>query len=329
MSKKILIIMHKELVPDLSLSPKDIDRFKTPWLTEYDVATQLLENGHNIELLGLDESIGPLVEKLQTDPPDLVFNLLEQLQGDVKKEFNIVALLELFNIKYTGCHSKGLLIAKDKSLSKKILKYHHIGTPSFYTIPKGKRRKIPKSLTFPIIVKCLFEEASFGLAQASIVHSEDKLLERVHYIHQKLDQDVIIEEFIPGREIYLGLIGNKNLKNLPLWELVFEKADSPENEIYSSRAKWNENYRERKGIDTQRAKLESGLEEKIIKVCKKAYKALNLSGYARIDLRLTPSGKIFILEANPNPNIASDDEFAKSALAQGISYSELIESLIK
>ena len=139
----------------------------------------------------------------------------------------------------------------------------------------------------------------------------------------------VTEEFIPGRELYVGLIGKINLKNLPIWELVFKNADSPENEIYSSRAKWNEEYRERKGIDTYKAKIEPILEDKIIKTCKKAYKALGLSGYARIDLRLTPSGKIYILEANPNPNIAFDDEFAKSALAQKTSYKELIEILIK
>lgn len=178
-------------------------------------------------------------------------------------------------------------------------------------------------------MKCLYEEASLGISQASIVHNQDKLNERINFIHNKLDQDALIEEFIEGREMYVGVMGNKQLKTLPIWELIFENVDNPEKEIYSENAKWNENYRERKGINTKEAKLSNEIREKIIKICKKTYKALNLTGYARIDLRLTKDGKIFILEANPNPNIASDDEFAKSANVMGISYNDLIELIIK
>ena len=329
MSKDIIVLVHDNLVPDLSINEKEIDRFKTPWLTEYDIVTQLAKDKHNIRIVGLHDDLSPLLSEIKTKKPDIIFNLLEQFNNDSKMEYNLVALLELLNISYTGCNSKGLAIAKDKALSKKILKHHHIGTANFYTIPKNKKRKIPKTVKFPLIVKCLYEEASLGISQASIVTNAEKLNERVQFIHESLDQDAIIEEFIEGREMFVGIIGNKQLKTLPIWELNFENADSPEKEIYSQRAKWNEKYRQRKGIITKEAILDSTLENKIIKTCKKVYQILNLSGYARIDMRITNEGKIYILEANPNPNIASDDEFANSALHAGIKYSELIDILIK
>jgi len=328
-SKDIIVLVHTDLVPDESIKEKDLDRFKTPWLTEYDVITQLRKEKHNIRVVGLYDELEPLLSEIKRQKPDIVFNLLEEFNNDSKMEYNLVALLELLGISFTGCNSKGLAIAKDKALSKKILKHHHIGTANFYTLPKNKKKKIPKTVKFPLIVKCLFEEASLGISQASVVNNVEKLNERVQFIHEKLDQDAIIEEFIEGREMFVGVIGNKQLKTLPVWELSFENTDSPEKEIYSQRAKWNEKYRKRKGITTQEAKLDSILENKITKICKKVYQVLNLTGYARIDMRVSSDGKIYILEANPNPNIASDDEFAKSALHAGIKYSELIDILIK
>lgn len=187
---------------------------------------------------------------------------------------------------------------------------------------------MPKTLKYPLIVKCLFEEASYGIAKASVVHSEEKLLERVKYIHEKLEQDALIEEFIPGREFFVGITGNKQLKTYPIWELVYNNVETPELEIYTERAKWNEQYRSRKGIDTKAAKLPTTLENKIIDTCKKVYHLLNLTGCARIDLRVTNDHKIYILEANPNPNLAVDDELAKSAAHAKITYNELIQTIL-
>ncbi len=146
------------------------------------------------------------------------------------------------------------------------------------------------------------------------------------YIQNELGQSVIVEEFIVGREIYVGALGNKKLKTLPPWELKYENVERPEKEIYTERAKWNEKYRERKGILHEKAQLSKDIEKKIIKVCKRAYRALDLSGYARIDLRLSESGEPYILEVNPNPNIAYDDEFAQSALSAGMEYKELLDA---
>ena len=327
MSKRILLLVHKELIPPEDLT-EEPDRFKTPWITEYDVKMTLEKNGHEVKVLGLISQIEKLTTEISEFKPHIVFNLLEEFNHDTQNDYKVLALLDLMKIKYSGCNPKGLLLARDKALSKKLLSYHKIGTPKFYTLPKGKKRKLPKNMTFPMIVKCLFEEASYGIAKASVVHSQEKLEERVKYIHEQLEQDVIIEEFIEGQEIYVGVIGNKKLSTLPLWELKFTNVDSPEKEIYSQRAKWNENYRDRKGIETGPCKLPKAIEEKIIKTCKKTYQVLGLSGYARIDLRLSREGKIYILEANPNPNIANDDEFAKSAAHLKIKYSDLLEQLL-
>ena len=327
MSKRILLLVHRDLVPptDIKVEP---DRYKSPWITEYDVAKALKKLGYELEFFGMIDEIEEFVIKLKEFKPHIVFNLLEEFNYDAQSDYKVIALLEMMGIKYSGCNPKGLMMGRDKALAKKILKHHRIGTPYFFTLPQNKKIKLPKSLRYPLIVKCLFEEASLGIAQASVVSSEEKLIERVSYIHQKLEQDAIVEQFIEGKEYYVGVMGNKKLTTLPIWELQFKNVEEPEKEIYSRRAKWNEKYRNRKGIDNGPAKLDKALEDKILKTCKKTYQLLELSGYARIDLRVREDGKIYVLEVNPNPNIAEDDEFAKSAKFAKIKYPELIESLL-
>lgn len=325
MSKRILLLVHKDLVPSTEKAP---DRYDCPWVTEYDVLTTLESLGYEVKVLGLIDDIHRLITEIQEFKPYCVFNLLEEFNYETQSDYKVLALLDMMGIKYTGCNPKGLLLARDKAISKKILKHHRIGTPKFFTMTQKGSKKVPKHLNFPLIVKCLFEEASLGIAKASVVTTEEKLLERVDYIHTKFKEDAIIEEFIPGKEIYVGVLGNIKLSNLPLWELRFENVENPSQEIYSEQAKWNKKYRKRKGIHSQVADLPKNIENKIIKTVKDTYRVLNLSGYARIDLRLTEDNKIYILEANPNPNIASDDEFSESAKAVGIKYQDLIEKLI-
>lgn len=327
--KDVLLIAHKSLVPPAGAKETDVDRFKTPWAAEFDVIKGLENSGHKVEALGIDEEIAPLIERIKAKRPDLVFNMLEQFNNDPAMDYHIVTLLELHGLVYTGCNPKGLLLGRDKALSKKILSYHGMSTPKFFTLSSKESFRPPKKMSYPMIVKCALEEASYGIAKASVVHSEEKLKERVQYIQNELGQNVIVEEFIPGREIYVGVLGNKKLKTLPAWELKYENVERPENEVYTERAKWNEKYRQRKGIIHEKADLTKDLDKKIRLVCKKAYRALDLSGYARIDLRLTEKGEAYILEVNPNPNIASDDEFAQSALSAGIKYPELLEMVIK
>lgn len=328
MKYRILILMHMDLVPPVDIKKSEIDRDNALWITEYDVSTTLKKMGHDIKELGVYSDLKVIREAIDELKPHIVYNLLEEFDGEVVYDQNVVSYLELLKVPYTGCNPRGLMLARDKALAKKILTYHRIKTPKFHVFPKNRNVLLPKKINYPMIVKCLFEEASLGISQASVVHNEEKLLERLSFIHQNIKTDAIIEEFIEGREFYVGVLGNYRLKTLPVWELLFENADNPGKEIYSRNAKWNMKYRNRKGIKTQKAKITPEVEERILDVCKKTYKTLNLNGYARIDLRVSSNGNIYVIEANPNPNIGLDDEFALSAKNEKIKYEELLKKII-
>lgn len=320
--------MHSDLVPPDEIDGKKLDRFTTDWITEYDVIKCLKSMGHEVIKLGIYSDLSKIRTALEEHQPDMIYNLLEEFDGESLFDSHVAAYLELLRIPFTGCNARGLMLARDKALTKKILTYHRLATPKFVVFPRNRKVKKPKSLEYPLIVKSLTEEASLGLAKASIVHNDEKLIERVKFIHEKVGSDAIVEQFIEGREFYIGIYGNYQLNSLPVWELVFTKSDNPEKEFYSRRAKWNEKYRKRKGIKGQAAKLNAKKEQEMVAIAKKAYKTLSLSGFARIDLRMTSEGKIYLIEANPNPNIATDDEFALSAFHQGMKYEELLGKIL-
>lgn len=320
--------MHKSLIPPENVDESQIDWPNIDWETEYDVCKHLKKIGHDVFPLGVVSDLKKIREAIDEFKPHLIFNLLEEFDGEAIYDQNVVSYLELLRIPYTGCNPRGLMLARDKALAKKILTYHRIRTPKFWVFPKNRPRKIPKNILFPLIVKCLNEEASLGIAQASIVHNHDKLKERVDFINRNLGVDAIAEQFIEGREFYVGVFGNHRLTTLPVWELEFKNSDSPEKEFYSSRAKFNDDYRVKKGIDTSKAVLSDEMEHKIHQICKKSYRALDLNGYARMDLRMTKDHQVYLLEANPNPNVSELDEFAESALYQKIEYPELLTKII-
>jgi D-alanine-D-alanine ligase len=323
----VLVLVHPDLIPP-DQSNQDFDRNSSPWKTEFDVITTLIKMGHNVFTSGLYNNIEALKEDIKQFKPHIVFNLLEEFDGKSHFDQHVVSLLELFKIPYTGCSPKGLTLARDKALSKKIFTYHNMFCPNFFTFHKNRPVNLDSDLKFPMFVKSLTEEASYGISQASLVKSHDKMKERINYLINELETDVIAEEFIEGRELFVGIIGNKNLTTFPVWELVFSNSQTPEKEFYSSSAKFNDNYRKRNGILTQKAILNPSLESKIIEVAKLTYKVLELDGYARIDLRVTSENNIYILEANPNPDIAKDDEFALSADEYGMNYSELLQKIL-
>lgn len=322
----LLVLVHESLIPDLSSEgPKRSEA----WITEYDVVNALKSLKHDVEILGLYNDINPLIEITQKKKFDLVFNLLEQFGEHTDRDQHVVSLLEMLNLKYTGCGPKAMTLARDKALSKKIADYHHIATPQFFVAPLNVKKKIPNNLKFPIIVKCLSEEASLGISQKSVVNTKEKLEERIHFLHKKYKADVICEEFIKGKEVYIGIMGKKSLQSFPAIELFFDNADNPESEIYSERAKWNEDYQKRKGISTGLSKLNKELSTKVNTTALKLYKVLGLDSYARIDLRVTEEGKVYFLEANPNPNLALDDEFYQGAKFSKLKYEELINLILK
>ena len=177
-------------------------------------------------------------------------------------------------------------------------------------------------------MKCLNEEASLGISQASVVHSDEKLYERVAFIHEKFGVDAIAESFISGREVYVGVLGNYRLQTFAPWELHFKKAEKPSSEIYSNAAKFDKSYRQRKGVKTGKAKVSAELEARLYNVAKRTFRALYLSGYARIDFRIDAEENIWVLEANPNPDIARKDEFAASAKHDGYDYHALLTKIL-
>ncbi|MCC6806759.1 MAG: ATP-grasp domain-containing protein [Deltaproteobacteria bacterium] len=326
---KVLMLMHADLVP-----PDDVSKISKeelePMKTEHDVYETLTASGHTVMKLGVRDELGPIRSAIYHFQPDIAFNLLEEFDGQAVYDQHVVSYLELARLRYTGCNPRGLVLARDKALAKKILHYHRVAAPEFIVYPHGQKRIVrPKRLQFPLFVKSLVEEASLGISQASLVDSDEKLKERVRFIHEKLETDALVERYIEGRELYVGVLGSKRLQVLPVWELCFDKLPEGEPLIATRKAKWDTKYQKKLGITSRRAtQLPPGAREKIERMAKRIYRLLSLSGYARIDFRLTDAGDLYFLEANPNPQIAKDEDFAESAAADGMPYDKLLDKIL-
>jgi D-alanine-D-alanine ligase len=204
------------------------------------VLAALRELGHEVEHLAIFDDFDLIRQKLARFPADIVFNLADQFRNNRAFDQNIVSLLELQGVPFTGCGSTGLTLCKHKGISKKILGYHRIRVPEFAVFPRGRRIARPPRLKFPILVKPLKEEASLGIARASFVENDDEFRERVQFIHERFDNDVITEEYIAGRELYAPILGNHRLQMLPLRELVFAEVPEDEPKIATFKAKWDD-----------------------------------------------------------------------------------------
>ena len=295
---------------------------------EYDVTHTLEVMGHDVRPLGLGGDLGVITEAVKSWDPHIVFNLMENFEGIAMFDQNVVSHLELLRVPYTGCNPRGLMLARDKALSKTLLAYHRLPVPEFTVFRVGRAVQRPKRLQFPVIVKSLTQESSIGISQASVVEDEAKLLERVRFIHRKVGTDAIAERYVEGRELYVGVIGNLKLQVFPVWEMKFDKMPEHSYRIATERVKWNTQYQKKNGIMTNAAKLDAAAVDHIQRIAKRAYRALDLNGYARIDLRMDEEGRAYVLEANPNPNLAYGEDFAESAETNGISYERLLERII-
>ncbi len=295
---------------------------------EYDVARALLKRSHDVRLIGIRDDIRPLVDRLADYEPDLVFNCCESFRGGSQHEYAVAAVIEMHGYRHTGSSPTGLLVARNKSMSKKILAFHGIRVPDFTVFRPGAEFVRPSALRFPLIVKPLLEDASVGIAQASVVADDESLAERAHFIHEQFHQPAIAEELIEGRELYVGLIGNAELEVLPIVELHFGKLPSAERRIATYKAKWDEEYRERHKIRSGFARLSEQVRAKIRQVCETAFHALWLQDYGRIDVRLTHDHEVYVLEVNPNPFIAYGHELANSAEKAGMPYADFIQRVV-
>ena len=331
MKKKLKVLALFDAISPTTLDQDLSAELKTDdWKTEAHVLAALEQLGHTPQHLALFDDLDLVRQKLLTFEPDLIFNLADQFKNNRAFDQNIVSFLEMQGLPFTGCGSTGLTLCKHKGISKKILGYHRIHVPEFVTIARGKRIARPPRLHFPILVKPLKEEASLGISQASFVESDEQFKERVQFIHEKYDNDVIAEEYIEGRELYVSLLGNHRLQVFPIRELIFREVPPDEPKIATYRAKWDEEYRKRWGLQNQFAEaLDPALTADIIERCKRIYHLLTIDGYARVDLRVTARNEIYFIEANPNPILADDEDFAQSALKAGLTYPQLIERIAR
>jgi len=325
---RVVVLMHPALVPPESIEGYSEKEYYQ-WKTEFDVVTTLRELGHEVHPVGVADELGPIRMVLHEWEPHIVFNLLEEFLGRQDFDHHVVSFLELMQVPYTGCHPRGMMLARDKALSKKLLAYHHLVVPKFAVFPRGRRVQRPKGLEFPLIVKSLVDEASLGISQASIVDSDEKLRERVAFIHQRNGSDAIAEQYVDGREFYVGILGNRRLQVLPVWELVFENMPPGSVSIATANVKHNPEYQRRRGIFQQHADdLAPSLRDYIVRTSRRIARILDLDGYNRIDYRLGLDGKLYFLEANPNPEIARSEEFASAAEEAGRTYPELIQRIV-
>ncbi len=324
---KVLVLVHPSCVPPLGATPQKADWAN--WKTEFYIKKSLRRLGHKAIFCGVSDDVNELKAAIDFHSPQIVFNLLEEFKGKAGFDAHVVSYLELLGIPYTGCNPSGLLLGRDKALAKKIVSYHDLLTPQFFTIEQQKNFSLPSDLKYPLIVKSLVEEASLGISQDSIVDNEEKLRERIEFIHNKIDTAALVEEYIEGRELYVGVIGNKQLKVLPPWELKFGDLKEKGHAIATRNVKFNKAYCEKYSIKKGIAKnLNPFTERKIENMAKEAYKALKLTGYARIDLRLTENEEVYFLEANPNAELAEGECLANAAHNSDLKYDQLISKIM-
>lgn len=322
---RVLVLLHPEQAPPDSIKGYS-EQEQLAFKTGYDVVNTLRRARHEVRVLGVQDELRPIRAEIDSFKPDIVFNLLEEFHGEPAYDQNVASYLELIRIPYTGCNPRGLILARGKDLSKKLVHYHRIPTPAFAVFPMKRKIVRPERLKFPLIVKSLSEDASLGIAQKSIVDTDEKLKERVEFMHDKIGTAAIAEQYIDGRELYVGVIGNERMRVLPVWELEFGDAAS---RIATAKVKFDVKYQEERGILQGPAEdLPPEIHKRLHNLTRRICRTLELDGYARIDFRLSADGTPYFLEANPNPEIARYEVFAEACDYDGMKYSEMLRRII-
>jgi D-alanine-D-alanine ligase len=326
---RVIVLLHSDFLPPddvSSIDAAEAHRVKT----EISVRAALQALGHDVTLLAVHDELAEVRRAVEEGKPDIVFNLLEEFQGSVLFDHHVVSFLELYRAKYTGCGPRGLVLARDKALSKAIAAHHRIRAPGFAVIKRsrGARKLRLRRLAYPLIVKSLTADSSLGISRASLVRDDEHLSERVRFIHERIASDAIVEEFVAGREIYVSLLGNERVTALPPNELLVEKQGPNDDLIVTEKLKHDLRYQVDRGVEVVPAQLSPETRARLIHQSKRLYKLLHLDGYARLDWRLREDGALYFLEANPNPEIARGEEFADSAQAAGIGYEALVQRIL-
>lgn len=325
---RVLVLVHDEVVP-----PPDAPRLLDPATWEYRmelaVARTLRRLGHEVQVLGVADDLAPVHAAITAWRPHLAFNILSYLHDVVAYEANLVAFFELCKLPYTGCNSRGIVLAGDKALARQVLAWHGIPTPRCLVVPRGERATLPPELTFPLIVKTAAEHGSAGIAQASVVRSRNALAARVRWVQTTYGGEVLVESFLPGREFSVGVLGNERPRALPVWETWFERLPPGQLAILTARSKWDEGYQRRVGLRSGPARrLSPTLRRELQELACRTFGALRLSGYARIDFRLDAEGRPHVLEANVNPDLTPGEDFPLAAQRAGMSYARLLQRVV-
>jgi D-alanine-D-alanine ligase len=326
---RILLMTHNTLVP-----PKDFSGMSNSQIddvrAEYDVLRALRRLGHDVRVLGIGDHLTELRKVIDDWHPHVVCNMLDEFSGIISYDHYVVAYLELLQQRYTGCNPRGMMLSRDKVLTKRVLATHGVTTPAFRVFPFGRRFREPARVDFPVLVKSATEDASLGISQASVVEDMRRLRERVEFIHDEVESDALVEEYVDGREIYVGVLGNAKLLTLPPWEMEFGTLPPDRARIATRKVKWDRKYQAKHGIKTGRARdLSAKQREQLHRLATRTYRALYMNGFARMDFRLRDDGRIYLLEANANPNLAKGEDLADSAKAAGISYTRLVERIVR
>jgi D-alanine-D-alanine ligase len=325
---RVLVLVHETLVPPDTLEGVK-DSAAAEFRTEFDVVSCLRDSGHDVRPIGIGDSLTELRAVIHDWKPDVCFNLLEEFGGIVTYDQHVVAYLELLRQAYTGCNPRGMMLSRNKVLSKQILAYHRIPTPHFSVFRRAASIRIPRTLRYPMFVKSATEDASLGISQASMVEDAARLRERIAFIHEHTGSDALVEEYVDGRELYVGVLGNERIRTLTPWEFIFGELKAGRAAIATRKAKWDRAYQSRHGITSGKAEnLPPGLAERLDRLARRIYRALHMSGYARIDFRIAADGMPYVLEANANPNLEREEDFADAALHDDIPYAKLLERLM-
>ena len=320
--------MHAESVPPESIEGMTEEEI-FPFRMEHEVSEALRTLGHEVKVLPVEDELAPIRAAIEEWKPHIAFNLLMSFHNIGIYDAHVVSYLELLKTPYTGSNPHGILLSSNKSLSKKILTYHRIRVPDFAVFPKGRRATRPKKLKFPLIVKSDAEHASEGISQASVVHDDETLRKRVEFVWRHVHTNAIAERYIQGRELTIGVLGNQRLTTLPIWEMTLQNLPRGNRFIVTAKIKSDVRYQKKIGLKIGPANsLDAAKQAEIHRIAKRVYRALNLSGFARIDLRLAPDGRVYVLEANPNADLCTNEDIAQSAVSAGIEHSELIQRIL-
>ena len=300
---------------------------------EYDpvvpqVARTLRKLGHRVSVLGAHGDVKRLIAGLARRKPDLVFNLMEMFGDNVFGDIPVTGLLELLGMDYTGSGPGELYLSQDKGLTKRLLAFEEILYPRFAVFSHETGFETGGNLRMPLFVKPLRSDASLGIGGKSLVQDWTALADRVSAIRKELDDAALAEEFIDGREFYVGVIGNSQPKALPPVEIDFTGFPEGVPKVMDSKAKWDERSKEYKGTRSVLAQLPDELRARLQKVAVDAYRALRVRDYGRVDLRLTETGDIYVLEVNASCYLEKNSEFAMAAGAAGMDYPRLIERIV-